>query len=329
MSKSKRLIELMIAVNKRRKFTVRELAEEFAVSSRTIMRDLQALEELGLPLYAEYGPNGGYRLLNEHLLPPIVFSEQEAVAIFFAYQSLQHYGSLPFDEEAVTALNKFYYYLPDDTKRTIDKMKQRVIFWSPKRKAPSPHLRLLLDASLQMRPVRVLYDSREGAKSRTIQPIGVYSQNGYWYCPAYCFHREKYLLFRVDRVLQAEQMEEGAETVDVSGYPLQMWFLPQGQPVSAVYASDPERMPLIAELTTEGVSRFQWEGIFHDELQVNDDGTGILRLHIREDDFGYYTQYFLSMGADAVIREPQELREQLRQAAVKLFEAYHASKPSC
>lgn len=82
MSKSKRLLDLMMTVNRKRKFTVRELADEFGVSTRTILRDLQELGELGVPLYSEVGPHGGYQVLNERILPPIAFTEEEAVAIF-------------------------------------------------------------------------------------------------------------------------------------------------------------------------------------------------------------------------------------------------------
>lgn len=82
MSKSKRLLDLMMTVNRKRKFTVKELADEFNVSSRTILRDLQELGELGVPLYSEVGPHGGYQVLNERILPPIAFTEEEAVAIF-------------------------------------------------------------------------------------------------------------------------------------------------------------------------------------------------------------------------------------------------------
>lgn len=82
MSKSKRLLELMMTVNRKRKFTVRELADEFGVSARTILRDLQELSELGVPLYSQVGPHGGYQVLKERILPPIAFTEEEAVAIF-------------------------------------------------------------------------------------------------------------------------------------------------------------------------------------------------------------------------------------------------------
>jgi predicted DNA-binding transcriptional regulator YafY len=75
MSKAERLIEMLITINAKRDFTAGELAEEFSVSKRTILRDLRELEEAGFPLYSEVGAAGGYHILKERILPPIVFSE--------------------------------------------------------------------------------------------------------------------------------------------------------------------------------------------------------------------------------------------------------------
>ena len=69
MSKAERLIEMMITINAKRDFTVGELAKEFSVSKRTILRDLQELEQAGFPLYAEVGAAGGYHILKERILP--------------------------------------------------------------------------------------------------------------------------------------------------------------------------------------------------------------------------------------------------------------------
>jgi predicted DNA-binding transcriptional regulator YafY len=322
MTKSKRLMELMIAVNKRRKFTVRELSEEFGVSTRTIMRDLQVLDELGLPLYAEYGPHGGYRVLNERMLPPIMFSEQEALAMFFAYQSLEHYGDLPFDKEAAAALMKFYYYLPDDTKQTIDRMKDRVVFWTPKRDGAVPHLKLLLEAALEGKALRIVYDSRDGAKSRMMQPIGVYSYKGYWYCPAYCFLRSKPLLFRVDRVLEAQWSEEEGRTYDISKLSIQEWLNPSAQHNKGSELANPERLRLKIQLTSNGVRRCQWEGWEHEELQLHEDGSGTLFLHIQRADLEFYTSYVFGLGADAVVREPVEMVDRIKAELSRLTAAY-------
>lgn len=120
--------------------TVKELAHEFRVSARTILRDLQELSELGVPLYSEVGPHGGYRILKERLLPPIAFTEREAAAVFFAVQALRHYSSLPFETETSTVLNKFYNFMPEDVRERIDQMRDRVDFITPVRLAQSPHL---------------------------------------------------------------------------------------------------------------------------------------------------------------------------------------------
>ncbi|WP_281887354.1 YafY family protein [Paenibacillus sp. YYML68] len=324
MSKSKRLMELMIVVNKKRRFTVRELAEEFGVSTRTIMRDLQVLDELGLPLYAEYGPNGGYRVLNERLLPPIMFSEQEAVAMFFAYQSLQHYGALPFNEESTSALNKFYYYLPDDTKQKIDQMRRRVVFWTPKRHATVPYLKLLLEAALRKRPLQVVYDSRDGAKERAIQPLGVYSQNGYWYCPAYCFVKQKYRLFRADRFVQVEWTPDDHPTISIDEFPIERWLQPPNEEelLQEIGGNGTQLMDVMIRMTPEGVRRCRWESRVKQELELAEDGSGLLKLSINEEQADYFVSYFITFGADAIIEQPAALVERMRQAITRLKDAY-------
>lgn len=65
MSKATRLLKLIDKLNTGQKFTVRHLAEEFEVSYRTMLRDLQEVEEMGVPLYSENGVHGGYRVLKK------------------------------------------------------------------------------------------------------------------------------------------------------------------------------------------------------------------------------------------------------------------------
>jgi predicted DNA-binding transcriptional regulator YafY len=126
MSRAKRLNEMIMMVNRMKKFTVRELAEQFGVSKRTILRDLQQLSEMGVPLYSEVGPHGGYQVINERILPPIAFSEDEAISIFFAIHALRHYLSLPFDSEYESIKKKFYLNLSGDIRDKIDNMMDRI-----------------------------------------------------------------------------------------------------------------------------------------------------------------------------------------------------------
>ncbi|WP_064745669.1 helix-turn-helix transcriptional regulator [Paenibacillus sp. UNC451MF] len=318
MPKSKRLIELMIAVNKRKKFTVRELAKEFNVSSRTIMRDLQELSELGVPLYSEFGPHGGYRVLNERWLPPITFSENEAVAMFFAYQSLQQYGALPFGKESASALNKFYHYLPEDTKDKIDKMKQRIVFWTPTRSIHSPHLELIMEASIQQQPLQINYDSKDGAKLRVIQPIGLYSYNGYWYSPAYCFTKATTLLFRVDRVIDAMFMENEQVSVDQSQITIMDWINRMEQPVN----KNEKKLQVEVLLTKAGVRKCQWEALFRNELELFEDGTGKINMYISSDELDYFSSFFIGFGTEGRVVNPKEMVEMMQRKTMELAKMY-------
>lgn len=215
MSKSKRLLELMMTVNRKRKFTVKELAQEFGVSTRTMLRDLQELSELGVPLYSEVGPHGGYQVLKERILPPIAFSEEEAVAMFFAVHALRHYSSLPFEEESASALDKFYLHMSGDIRDRIDQMKNRVDFVTPTRQQDSPYLSILLEAAVHQKVLRIEYGSKGSEAGRTIQPIGIYSNNGLWFCPAYCSLRKDFRIFRCDRIHSAVYDTNGIEPMDL------------------------------------------------------------------------------------------------------------------
>lgn len=109
MSKAKRLLDILMFVTTKRKFTAQELADEFNISVRTIHRYLLDLSDMGLPIYAEQGRNGGYTVLKDRILPPILFTEEEAVSIFFAFQSLRYYRNLPFDTEINSVAHKLYH----------------------------------------------------------------------------------------------------------------------------------------------------------------------------------------------------------------------------
>ncbi|MGN7415666.1 helix-turn-helix transcriptional regulator [Paenibacillus sp. SAF-068] len=170
MNKAQRLIHLIMLVNERKTFTVQELAEECRVSRRTMIRDLMELSELGVPLYSQPGPGGGYRVLRDKLLPPIQFTEHEATALFLAGQSLKNYSHLPFDNEVNSALHKFYHYLPNELKRKIDHMQQKLVFWIPPHQLELPHLKELLEAALDPHPVRITYEAAQ-RKERTFIPL--------------------------------------------------------------------------------------------------------------------------------------------------------------
>ncbi|MFE5317733.1 helix-turn-helix transcriptional regulator [Paenibacillus sp. NPDC056579] len=300
MSKSKRLLELMMTVNRKRKFTVKELAQEFGVSTRTMLRDLQELSELGVPLYSEVGPHGGYQVLKERILPPIAFSEEEAAAMFFAVYALRHYSSLPFESESASALDKFYLHMSGDVRDRIDQMKNRVDFVTPTRQQESPYLSILLEAAVQQKVLRIEYGSQGEEACRSIQPIGIYANNGLWFCPAYCFLRRGFRIFRCDRMHSVAYDTSGMKPLDLRDVHLgnrESFFQTEKESASELYV----------ELSRHGVQMCEaalWLGAL---LHIREDGTGWLEGPIPRNDLAFYARFFIGLGVEATVERPPEL----------------------
>lgn len=305
MQKSQRLIQLIMMINAKKSFTVRELADEFGLSTRTITRDLQELSELGIPIYSIQGRGGGYKLLQDRMLPPISLSESEAIAMFFACQSLDYFGSLPFGEGAESALQKFYHYLPADIKEQIDRLDGRIMLWSPYRSMAPGILQTLMQAIMMGGVVTMEYNSASGAAKRDIQPIGLYTSSGYWYCPAYCFEREDIRQFRADRIFSA--------TLNPS-------VTPQEEIRKMTLKNKPEKghldqTVLHIEITKKGVWLLESNPRFAPSIQCNEDGSGAAAVQIAKEDLRFYVDLLWNLGSEVKIKGPDEAITYIQEKA--------------
>ncbi|MEK3783534.1 helix-turn-helix transcriptional regulator [Paenibacillus sp. FSL R5-0810] len=296
MQKSQRLIQLIMMINAKKSFTVRELADEFGLSTRTITRDLQELSELGIPIYSIQGRGGGYKLLQDRMLPPISLSESEAIAMFFACQSLDYFFSLPFGEGAESALQKFYHYLPADIKEQIDRLDGRIMLWSPYRSMAPGILQTLMQAIMTGEVVTMEYNSSSGIAKRDIQPIGLYTSSGYWYCPAYCFEREDIRQFRADRILSAA---------------LNPSVPPRDEIRKMTLMNKPEKghldqTVLHIEITRKGVWLLESNPRFAPSIQRNEDGSGAAAIQIATEDLRFYVDLIWNLGSEVKIKGPVE-----------------------
>ncbi|MEO2076574.1 MAG: YafY family protein [Bacillus sp. (in: firmicutes)] len=313
MTRAKRLNEMIMMVNRKKRFTVKELAQEFGVSKRTILRDLHELSGMGVPLYSEAGPHGGYQVLNERVLPPIVFSEDEAISIFFAIHALRHYISLPFDIEYESIRKKFYLNLSGDIRDTIDKMQDRVDFVYVLQQEEIPYLKQLLDAAIHQEVLIISYETRGKTSLRSIQPIGIYAKEGKWYCPSYCFFRKDYRVFRCDRIKSVEHDEKNGP-IDLSNINLKNRF--------SILNHNKETTKLYVELTKHGVEKFEsvnWPNIY---LRKREDGSGWIRGIIAKQDITFLSTYFITYGENAIIKEPFELIESTKEILNKVLNQY-------
>ncbi len=322
MSKAERLIELMITINAKRNFTAGELAKEFSVSKRTILRDLQELERAGFPLYSEVGAAGGYHVLKERVLPPVTFSEDEAKAIFFACQALKYYRDLPFEQETISVLKKFLNCLPPDIQHSITQIQNKVVFWIPDRHCDSPLLADLFQIVINHCAATIRYASMHSERTRTVIPIGLYAMNGLWYCPAYCTTAEQIRVFRVDRIKKIIEMKEIKEIIEEKPYLKGKYPVPASVQEYLEQTVAENDYHIKIRLTDTGVKRCESECLLAGGLKIFPTGGGMIDMEISRDTLEWVADYLLPFGTNATVLEPVELIERMQQKIYELHQHY-------
>lgn len=309
MSKTKLLFDLIMYVNTKRSFTAQDVAYEFNVSLRTAHRYLMELGEMGIPIYTEQGRNGGYRTLKSRTLPPILFDEDEAFAIFFAFRSLNYFQSLPFSINIDSVSRKLYTSLPDDTKSKIDRLESVLLFWSKKRSVPSPYLKEIIEASIEDHIVIIRYHSKTEDKVKEVKPIGVYADNGFWYMPAFDMERKSIRLFRIDRILSFEDSKRVFNvTTD-----LENWLTNH-------VVKTPVRLHV--KLTREGLRQCRSEPWLERDIVSSENGNGYVDMEVDLSEIPFISEYFFRLGTDAKVIEPNEVIDYIKQQTRQLLNHY-------
>jgi predicted DNA-binding transcriptional regulator YafY len=201
------LVEELRAVASRPR-SARWLADRFEVSTRTIERDINALQQSGVPIWAEPGRTGGYCLDKTHTLPPVNFTPDEAVAMAVALQRME---GTPFRSAAGSAMRKLVAAMRRDDAAAADDLVGRIHLLDST-DATSSMPRAVVDALSTGRVLRITYGDREGTTTtRDIEPLGYVGTASSWYLLAWCRLRDGLRAFRTDRIISASATAETPE----------------------------------------------------------------------------------------------------------------------
>ena len=205
----------------RRGRTGAQLAERFEVSGRTVKRDIGALQQAGVPIWADAGPGGGYVVDPAATLPPLNLTAAEATAVALALAAMPR---LPFAPDGRSALAKVLAGMPaPERDRAVD-LGRRLWMRRPAAVA-RPAVAGTLDEALRRQVVVVLdYTDATGTttRRRAVDPMALASTGGHWYLLAWCRSRRAGRWFRLDRVAGATLTREpaaGRDLAEVFGEP--------------------------------------------------------------------------------------------------------------
>lgn len=178
------------------------LAARFEVSVRTVERDLDALREAGVPIWAENGRKGGYTLDRERTLPPLAVTADEALAISVALRAAE---DSPFAAAARSAAQKVLAALPEAV-RNRERLLAGRILTAPADRAEAAGV--VGGAVTSGRLIHLTYDGPGGRTERDVEPVGLIRGPSHWYLLGWCRLRDGVRGFRLDRIAAAELRDE-------------------------------------------------------------------------------------------------------------------------
>lgn len=190
------MLTLLSLLQTQRDWPGQVLADRLEVTVRTVRRDVDRLRELGYRIGAIKGPDGGYRLAAGSELPPLLFDDEQAIAIAVALQSVPSTG-VDIDEAAARALATVRQVMPSRLRHRIDGIR----FTDAERSArvDPTVLEAVITAVRDRQILRFDYDEHDAPPRRT-QPHAIVARNSRWYLIAWDLDKDDWRIFRLDRM---------------------------------------------------------------------------------------------------------------------------------
>lgn len=198
-----RLLQLLSLLQTPREWPGGELADRLGVSRRTVRRDIERLRDLGYPVQASMGADGGYRLVAGKAMPPLVLDDEEAVAIAVGLRAGAGHALEGVDEASVRALAKLEQVLPGRLRHRVSTLQAATTpLTSGDGATIAPEtLTVMASAVAGNERLRFSYRAADGTESRRLtEPHRLVSTGRRWYLVAYDLDRADWRTFRVDRV---------------------------------------------------------------------------------------------------------------------------------
>lgn len=245
-----RLLTLLSLLQTPREWPGSELAARLEVSARTIRRDIERLRDLGYPVEASRGAEGGYRLVAGAAMPPLLLDDEEAVAIAVGLRAGAGHAIEGVEEASVRALAKLEQVLPARLRHRVGALQSATVALT-RGDGPSVDPRTLTTmagAVAGPERLRFAYRARDGAGSRRlVEPYRLVSTGSRWYLVAYDLEREDWRTFRVDRV--SEPFATGARfaprelPMDAAAFVRRGLRGGETYPVEVSFAAPPRELP--------------------------------------------------------------------------------------
>lgn len=293
-----RILAVLELLQAHRRISGSELARRLKVNVRTVRRYITILEDIGIPIMAEQGRDGGYTLVSGFKLPPMMFTDEEAIALSIGLLAARELGVAETVPAVDSAQAKLERVMPEPIRRRLHDINATVEldFSTPWPSASNETLGELTIAAHARQRVHLQYASPSGEESRRdFDPYGLSYRKGRWYAVGMCHLRQDMRTFRLDRVQDIVRLDhffERPDGFDVVDYLARSFVtIPRAHPVEILLLTD------LATAQAERIGSMEL-------LEPCDEG---VMLRTTTDSLEYCARHLACLPFDFEIRNPPEL----------------------
>ncbi len=310
MSKSERINDMMIYLNDKNFFNLKDLMDRYDISKSTALRDVASLEEMGMPIFSEPGRNGRYGVLKNKLLSPIVFTVDEMSALYFSMLTLKAYESTPFHLKLETLKRKFEMCLSEGYIDELHKMEEILRLEVSKHNNSSPLLKDILKAAIEEQVCNLIYTKKGIRKEYKVQFFDITANYGQWYVTAFNFETETIRVFRCDKIEYISIIDDYKPK---SIKELKQAFL-------KVFKRK-EAIDFEIEVTNKGVDLFYKE--HYPSMHLNIEGKrNYIKGFYNKGEEKFISNYFINYSDSIISIKPNSLKELMIERLSLLSEYY-------
>jgi predicted DNA-binding transcriptional regulator YafY len=307
-SPTTRLLTVLELLQSHKQISGPEIARRLEIDVRTVRRYIVMLQDMGIPVESGRGPYGAYQLKRGHRLPPLMFTDTEAVALTLGLLAIREYR-FPVDVAALEgALAKTERVMPEKLLEQTRGLQEAIVFnVTPPRVQPQNDFVMMLSWAVQKRQrVWMRYCTREGeASERHFDPYGIVFNEGYWHTAGYCHLRQDLRIFRLDRIAALEvgdETFERPEDFDVLDHVLSS--------ISSIRGAI--QVEVVLETSLEQARQAIPPSM--GTIEPSESGVILRRPTLQLD---WMAHFLLSLDFPVTVRQPVELQNILRQMAAK------------
>jgi predicted DNA-binding transcriptional regulator YafY len=311
---SERLLRLLALLQRRRDWSALQLAEELAVTARTVRRDMSRLRTLGYPIATVHGAGGGYELEPGAALPPLMFDTPEAVATLLALREAAAIGHST-TPSALSALDKLSRVMPPRLRPVVEALSTHAstlglasMIGALAVPVDLETLVVLARGCRERKQVTCTYRGASGHTSvRRIEPLHLVHAMGRWYLVAYCLDAASWRTFRVDRVTELAMTK-------IPSYPRHPPAADLHAYVTARIGAGIQRVTATVHVHALRPTLEQW--IHPAWGTIREETTDGCIVEVGADSYAAIARWLLLMNVDVTVVRPQALRTAFAELAV-------------